>query len=140
MKIKWNFNFHGNYSVLNFFSVQKLIFGHFWNHKNFFSWNWFIWFHEFFFFFFGPGLFSIFWPTELKWNNYLYTLARCLKLTSSSSSPVVTWTSSGSGMIGSKCGSWLVPSSSASSFSVLLMLTCCCFWPPPKKIRKKSLK
>ena len=34
MKIKYNFNFHGKYSVLNFLPVQKLIFGHFWNCKN----------------------------------------------------------------------------------------------------------
>ena len=51
--------FHEKYSVLNFFPVQKLIFGHFWNcEKNYFGqkkfpWNWFIWFHEFFW----PGLF-----------------------------------------------------------------------------------
>ena len=51
-------------AVLNFFLVEKLIFGHFWNckkcdllKKN--SWNWFILFHEFFW----PGLFLIFWPT-----------------------------------------------------------------------------
>ena len=41
-------------AVLNFFPVQKFIFGHFWNYKkwifgkNLFSWNWFIWFHDFF--------------------------------------------------------------------------------------------
>ena len=52
-------------AVLNFFPVQNLIFGHFWNGqkwnlvKKFFSWNWIIWFHEFFW----PGLFLIFWPT-----------------------------------------------------------------------------
>ena len=52
-------------AVLNFFLVQKLIFGHFWNSKKwnlaqkFFSWNWFIWLHEFF----RPGLFKIFWHT-----------------------------------------------------------------------------
>ena len=46
-------------AVLNFFPVQKLIFGHFWNCKKWnlgkqiFSWNWFIWFYEFFW----PGLF-----------------------------------------------------------------------------------
>ena len=46
-------------AVLNFFPVQKLIFSHFWNYKNWnldkkkFSWNWFIWFHEFFL----PGFF-----------------------------------------------------------------------------------
>ena len=40
-------------TVLNFFLVQKLIFGHFWNckkwnlAKKFFSWNWIIWFHKF---------------------------------------------------------------------------------------------
>ena len=43
-------------AVLNFFPVQKLIFGHFWNCKKKIEfgqkkilWNWFIWFHEFFF-------------------------------------------------------------------------------------------
>ena len=40
--------------------------------KNFFSWNWFIWFHEFFW----SGLFLIFWPTVLDDNpkpqNYSY--------------------------------------------------------------------
>ena len=51
-------------AVLNFFPVQILIFGHFWNCKKwnlakYFSWNWFIWFHEFFW----PGLFQICWPT-----------------------------------------------------------------------------
>ena len=41
-------------AVLNFFPLQKLIFGHFWNSKKLIlvkkknSWNWFTWFHEFF--------------------------------------------------------------------------------------------
>ena len=42
-------------AVLNFFTVQKLIIGNFWNGKKWnlvrkSSWNWFISFHEFFFF------------------------------------------------------------------------------------------
>ena len=45
-------------AVLNFFPVQKLSFGHFWNCKKWNLvkkkfWNWFIWFHDFF----CPGLF-----------------------------------------------------------------------------------
>ena len=60
------------------FLVQKLIFGHFqnckkWNLDNkFFSSNWFIWFHEFFW----PGFFLIFWPTmavEVIVQHYWYT-------------------------------------------------------------------
>ena len=40
-------------AVLNFFPIQKMIFGHFWNCKKWNlvkknSWNWFIWFHKFF--------------------------------------------------------------------------------------------
>ena len=51
-------------AVLNFFPDQKLIFGHFSNCKKLIlvkkiSWNWLIWFHEFFW----SGLFLIFWPT-----------------------------------------------------------------------------
>ena len=43
-----------HFGSFKLFPVQKLIFGHFWNCKkmefgqNNFSWNWFIWFHEFF--------------------------------------------------------------------------------------------
>ena len=64
-------------AVLNFFQVQKWIFGHFWNCKKneiwpkIFSWNWFIWFHEFFW----PGLFKIFWPavTAVYFKQVCYT-------------------------------------------------------------------
>ena len=51
-------------TVLKFFPVQKLNFGHFWNCKKWNlvkkknSWNWF---HDFFW----PRLFKIFWPTVL---------------------------------------------------------------------------
>ena len=49
-------------AVLNFFPIQKLNFGPFWNCKKWslvkkISWNWFIWFYEFFW----PGLFQIGW-------------------------------------------------------------------------------
>ena len=50
-------------AVLNFFLVQKLIFEHFWNCNKWnlpkkISWNWFIWFHEFFW----PWLFQFSGP------------------------------------------------------------------------------
>ena len=72
--------FHENFSLIfmenmqfkNFFPVQKLIFGHFWNRKKWIlvkknSWNWFIWFHEFFdldFFSFSGPL----WAFKKKFN------------------------------------------------------------------------
>ena len=52
-------------AVLNFFPVEKLIFGHIFKIAKMefgqkkISWDWFICFHEFFW----PGLFEIFWPT-----------------------------------------------------------------------------
>ena len=83
-QIKPNFFFReiAFLAVLNFFPVQKLIFGHFWNCKKWnlvkkiFSWNWFIWFHEFFW----PGLFYIFWPTVYHLIVYFWVKAICLYL------------------------------------------------------------
>ena len=72
-------------AVLNFFPVQKLIFGQFWNckkmefhEKNFF---WLIWFHEFFclnFFKFSGLLCSegLFCGEELKRNRGMYKTTR----------------------------------------------------------------
>ena len=66
-EIKYFFREIAFLAVLNFLTVQNLIFGHFWNCKKWnlvkkISWNWFIWFHEFFW----PGLFSNFWPTVVS--------------------------------------------------------------------------
>ena len=82
-------------AVLNFFpllkidfwpflKLQKMEFG-----QKFFSWNWIIWFHEFF----GPGLFSIVWPTAtvvlLARKKVIYCIKKRLQINFSRQNPSV---------------------------------------------------